>query len=212
MLVKERLNDLLEADHISISFDGPEDVHDYQRGKGTCRKAIEATMLAKDKGLPVSFLTVVTKYNVIRLDEVLDVTKKIGIGALFQPVEEYEHAGAAAKGMVPEKDNVTRAFKALMGKRHVINSEACLKQFVKPFVSYGNCAAGRLFCRIDPDGTMHPCGRAFRKKDAPNVREGFLKGFQRLGKPVCNSCLCALQIEASIPLRMRLASIKNLAM
>jgi MoaA/NifB/PqqE/SkfB family radical SAM enzyme len=209
-LVKKRLGDILGLDGLAISIDGPREVHDKQRGKGSYDKAMDAAISGRDAGLDVSFLAVVTRHSVGRLEELIETANALGIGILLQPVEHYAHSGKATTSLLPSRASLENSIRMLMNERSILNSGACLRNFMEPErLSHRNCAAGRIFCRIDPDGSMYPCGRTSNRKDPPNVRGGFLKGFRELEPPLCGGCYCAGLAEANMLFRLDASSIRK---
>jgi len=210
LLVKQRLNDILELDHLSLSIDGPEGVHDALRGNGMHKKVMEAALEASGAGIETSFLAVMTHRNLPYLGELLDDTQCMGVKVLFQPVEAYEHSSKVAASLRPTKEELRRFFRSIP-KKAIMNSSVCIREFVNPSIKPSNCAGGRLICRIAPDGFMFPCGRANNIGKAPDVRDGFLRGFMSLGVPSCNGCFCAGNVEASLLFRFNLHAIKKAA-
>ena len=208
-LVKQMLPLLLNLDRLSVSLDGPKTLHEIQRGKGSYDKAVEAVEYAKKNGINVSIATVVTKNNAHALKDICSIASGMGVKVLFQPVENYAYSSNHAGEMAADRSLLKEAFESIKDDRNVLNSKACLRHFVKPTVNISNCGAGRIFCRIDPNGDMFPCGRTVRNKNPPNVRDGFLKGFLNLGRPECNVCYCANHVEASLILRKNISAIRN---
>lgn len=202
-LLRERLNEMEGADHISVSIDGPRVIHDSKRGKGSFEKALDGAKKSKSQGINTSLLAVLTKENTDSVVEILNIAKDNDMKVLFQPVETYRHASLQTRSMAPNLESLKNAVNILLNSTHVMNSRGCLKQFVNSSIKPDRCAAGRVFCRIEPDGSMYACGRSKGTKTNPDVRKGFLKGVLSLPQPKCKACLCAGQIEISLLYNLR---------
>lgn len=208
LLVKDMLSDIEKLDMLSVSLDGPKRVHDLHRGKGSYEKVLNGIKAAKRYGLNVHVLAVVTRYNVNLLHEILAIADELDTEVLFQPVESYTHSSDVEKLSPPQKE-LESAFSQIIGQKRVLNSKSCLMHFIKPKINSGNCGASRIFCRVDPDGSILPCGRGVLLQNPPNVRQGFLNGFNLLPKPSCSGCFCASQVEASLLLGLNLDAIRS---
>lgn len=211
-LVKEHIDDILQLNRISISLDGNQAIHETHRGKGTYKKTIDGLFIAKEHGLNVDITTVITRHNVEHLDEVLSIAKDADVGVLFQPVDTYTFSGESVKEILAEKNLLREAIKKLVGDKTVLNSKAGLRHFIYPTgFDCNDCIAGRLFCRIEPDGSMYACSRSTNRKKPPNVRTGFLKGFKDLKDPVCKRCTCFGNVELNLLFQLKFNSIlKNI--
>ncbi|WP_252896865.1 radical SAM protein [Metallosphaera hakonensis] len=63
---------------VSISIDGPEEIHDQFRGvQGAFKMAIEAVKSLQSAGLPVQINSTISKYNVDRLQELRETIEKL---------------------------------------------------------------------------------------------------------------------------------------
>jgi len=209
LLLRQRFNDIAELDHLSLSLDGPRDIHDALRGKDTHAKVMDAAMEASGRGLETSFLTVITKRNICSLGEMLEDAQSMGIKVLFQPVDTYAHSSETAARLKPAKKELARFFRDAP-RKSIMNSTACIREFVAPTLNLSNCAAGKIMCRIAPDGLMFPCGRA-SNEGTHDVRNGFLRGFLSLKKPTCSGCCCAGHVEMSMLFRLNPHSVKRAA-
>ncbi len=205
-LVKRKIDDIMPLNRLSISLDGDKSIHEIHRGKGTYKKTIEGIRTAKEHGLNVDITTVITKYNVEHLDEVLKIARDMDVGVLFQPVDTYTFSAKGVKNIIPEKKKFTDAIRKLTQEKNVMNSTDCLRHFIKPEgFNYNNCSAGKIFCRIEPDGSMYACSRSNNRENPPNVRGGFLKGFQELNFPVCSRCNCFGNVELNLLFQLKIA-------
>jgi radical SAM protein with 4Fe4S-binding SPASM domain len=71
---------------VNISIEGREATHDFLRGKGTYRKAINALKELTGKGIEATVAATVSRYNFKELSDIVDITAKAKATTLrFQP-------------------------------------------------------------------------------------------------------------------------------
>ena len=75
-LVRERIDELKNLDILCLSLEGEKDVHDAIRGAGSYDKVIEAAQCARERGIKISFATVLTKRNLDSIDFILAKAKE----------------------------------------------------------------------------------------------------------------------------------------
>jgi radical SAM protein with 4Fe4S-binding SPASM domain len=73
----ERLNSL-PVHEIQVSIDGMEQGHDYLRGAGGFKRAVEAARLATDSGRGLSVATMIHANNLFEMDELENLVKDLG--------------------------------------------------------------------------------------------------------------------------------------
>ena len=71
----------LGVESVAVSVDGPEDVHDAFRQRGSFKRAFEAIDALSDAGIPVSVISALRADNAPRLPEFFETLKKHGIFA-----------------------------------------------------------------------------------------------------------------------------------
>lgn len=71
----------LDIESVAVSVDGPEDVHDAFRQKGSYTRAFEAITALTDAGIPVSVISALRADNAPRLKEFYETLKKYPIFA-----------------------------------------------------------------------------------------------------------------------------------
>ncbi|OGQ89240.1 MAG: hypothetical protein A2289_20705 [Deltaproteobacteria bacterium RIFOXYA12_FULL_58_15] len=76
-VLAQRMRDAHLA-NIAVSIDGPEQVHDRIRGKGTFKKTTQAVQTLKEVGMPVTVMTTINRLNLPVLQETYDVAVKLG--------------------------------------------------------------------------------------------------------------------------------------
>jgi radical SAM protein with 4Fe4S-binding SPASM domain len=151
---------------LMISLDGPEEVHDSIRGRGTYAKAWNAVRTAQALGIPVRVNTVVMRRNLGTIPLLLSRTVDLGL-----KVHSFFHftpfgAGAALADEVigedewlPFVDELRRFCRA----RRVADTEVVVEQV---FLAWPDLTPGqvlgcrirhRRYCQILCDGSVSPC-------------------------------------------------------
>ena len=74
-LVAEQIDGLKYVNSVNMTLDGPESIHDQQRGKGNFKQVLNAVDLIKNKGIPVYIVSVSTRNSCTRIQEILDPAK-----------------------------------------------------------------------------------------------------------------------------------------
>lgn len=205
ILLKEKLNSLKWINRINISFDGPIEVHDRLRGEGTHDRVISAMKEASRLGIPVTLTAVISNANIQHLDYILEIAEKFGSKVLFQPISEF---GSNDIHMLsPDRNRYKEAIGRLINEKKenngvILNSLAGLKHIACwPKPTGISCFGGKLYFRVEPDGSINTCPRLFfnygsRTQDILKLR---VKGaIQRLLISSCKSCWCAQMVEFNL--------------
>lgn len=201
-LVAEQIDGLRDVNSANLTLDGPESIHDRQRGKGNFKKVIHAIELFKRKGIPVYVVSVATKNNCARIPEVLELARSLEIKALIQPVffSEQSHANNLEgyvnikyddKAMVETLDYLIKLKE--QGDACLILSKRYYRNVKESIIKGGKIRclnAGSLFCTISPDGRVAPCNLLVRDLRWLNGNEiGFRKAFMDMPPINCDGCL-----------------------
>lgn len=201
-LVAEQIDGLKDVNSMNLTLDGPELIHDQQRGKGNFKKVIHAIELIKQKGIPVYVVSVATKSNCAKIPEVLELARSFEIKALIQPVffSEQSHANNREgyanmryddKAMIETLDYLIKLKgegdqSIMLSKRYYMNVKKSIASGAK--VRCRN--AGSLFCTISPDGRVTPCNLLVRDMRWLNGNEvGFRKAFMDMPEVNCGGCI-----------------------
>jgi len=92
-LVPARIDELTTLRVLAISIDGPEEVHDSARGVGSYHKAMDALAVARDRGIQIRLLTVLSKQNLEYLkgltpNPCIICNEKIKFGILLEKAKD----------------------------------------------------------------------------------------------------------------------------
>ncbi|MCF7907354.1 MAG: radical SAM protein [Candidatus Omnitrophica bacterium] len=203
-LVSQKIKEIRKANPlIIISYDGPQDVHGRQRQKDSYQSVLDAIEAAKKCNIFVKLHTVLTRHNIEHVDSILDFAKKLDLTVNFAVVEFTPFSKEeAVKTLLPPKDKYKSALKYLIfekrkGNSSVSNSLSGL-QYLEQWPEYRkiNCCAGRIYCRIESNGDVFPCGNLIFKSKPRNCLElGFKNAFENIEFNDCKSCWCDTRIE-----------------
>lgn len=226
--IPARLDELAGLDFLAISLDGPQQVHDHARGKGSFATAVEAIRAARDAGIEVWTTTVLTRLNIGRIAETLDLASSLGVRASFLPVMEEGLKSRNAAALQPERGEFVAAMDYLLRERSRSATPLALSKDLLRFYrdKWGReltacqtgawqggtlaCQAGRLFCSIAPDGRLYPCNYLQGARPADSAVElGFAAALQRMTQPDCGGCWCDSFTESNLIFSPRPGAVLN---
>jgi len=215
-LVKKKIRELKGLDLLTLSLDGPEEVHDVIRGKGSYRETMEAASIARENNIRVNFATVLTGLNLGSVDFILDNAARIGGTAIFQPASPALLGSDSPDPMSPPVDGYRAAIKGLIdkkmrGARNIGSSVSALNHLYSwPDPALISCAGGAISCRIEPNGDVVYCSRTDMPFKPMNcVRDGFREAFRRLKPVTCDKCWCAARVDLNLIFKGDLQAILN---
>lgn len=196
--VTERLGELTGLDLVCITLDGPRDVHDAQRRRGSYDKAIGAIEALAGRGVPSVTMTVLTPRGADAIDHVLDVAAAMGFKAFFQLEHDKscDVDAAIAPRLADERvaDVARRLLDAKRRGRPVGNSCELLERHASGRRYLGTCEdcwAGMYYGYVLSDGTVAPCLLTQWQVPTSNGRrDGFAHAFGRLEAPQGPGCAC----------------------
>ena len=204
-LFAQKIHRLRKLNEIKLSLDGPEEIQDELRGKGSYREAIAAATDAKRNMIKVSFNTVLSAHNLTCLGFILDIARKFEAKVTFQPATPFLLGGDKVNPVTPLQNDYRRAIAILINtkkmNKHIANSFSGLAYLYRwPYaVRKMHCYGGRFGCRIEVNGALSHCGVYRHKEDSGNLQNckhsDFKLAFQRLAEIYCNECWCAPDIE-----------------
>ena len=218
-LVLEKIEDLNGIDRIKFSLDGPQDIHDYVRGKGSFEKVMQAITLCQSKNIPVRLECVLSKYNLdcIAYLVALAIRKKLIIS--FQPaIETLLWSNEPNPAAPRSSDEYQQAIKELIRLKKsgapIYNSLAGLNHLAYwPNKRSIYCSAGQLNLDVESDGTLLSCDRYFCQTYKDSEKEDFAdikKSVARLGRiNDCNMCWCSSLVEFNLIMSFNINGIIN---
>lgn len=215
-LVPKRIEEIKNLDILILSLDGPEDVQDSLRCKGSYDKIIKSLELCRDRGIKVWTITVLTKKNIKHVDFILDLAEEYGFHTIFQPVYNYLLYKGTLKGLAPSREEFKRAIEKVMERKKKGSNVASSFDYLDSILSWPNikrktkCWAGRSYCYIDTQGEVYPCIDLIGKVKAENGLEvGFRKAFESMAEIDCKGCWINCYLENDLITAIKPKSILN---
>ncbi|HEY3353818.1 MAG TPA: radical SAM protein [Polyangia bacterium] len=206
LLVPRHRATIRRLSHLTISMDGPAEVHDAARGAGAFDRAVRGLRTAQDLGVAVGLTCTVARHNAAVIDRVLDVAVALGCQVVFQPARSSLILGAAGGDARPFQLGPAEARAAFAGLEAakaaglpVGNRWSSLRHFrTFPDDTPLPCAAGWVNATLDPRGRLFPCGLVSRSGPAPSaLHGGAAAAFRRLARTGCAQCWCARVVEGN---------------
>jgi MoaA/NifB/PqqE/SkfB family radical SAM enzyme len=200
-MVPKRIADVEKLDLICVTLDGPPEVHDLQRHKGSQVRALKAIELLRSMGKNVVTMTVMTSRGINTVDYVLEKARELGVRSFFQLVHDSEGDPDKDIGAGISESRITDVALHLLRRKDegwpVGPSRTYLRalageggQGVRRLHSCNECYASRYYLAITPQGDVIACPLTFREKSFNGREVGFLEAFKRLGQPQASGCAC----------------------
>jgi len=219
-LVINKIDVVKQLDYLKISFDGPESVHDYLRGKGSYRSVMEAAEECRKRGVAFGFATTLTRYNIEAIPEILKVARRFNTIVAFQPLKQLYRGVENITEIAPEQEGYRKAVSILLaeklsGNRNIRNSPAGLRHIYNwPRYKRLACRAGKIFCIINVNGDICPCDRIHYDRSLPNIAAGNMReALAQLPEVHCEGCGFCGSLELNYLMSFKieiLSSIKRI--
>lgn len=210
-LVHKKINEIKNLDLLVFSIDGPKEVHDKNREKGSYDKAIKGIKVAKKAGLKVWTITTLTKFNnKSSIDHILSLARKYKLLTTFQVMHHNVSLAGNKQTMYAVNEKYKDLIRKLISEKKkgapIVTSLKFLRYLLKwedysincsrKKVRFTKCFAGKLFCNVDTDGTVYPCVNKIGSFKGKNIRDvGFKKAFKYAKDNNCNSCTASGVME-----------------
>lgn len=215
-LVPQRIGELRNLNLLGLSLDGPEEVQDYIRGEGSYKEVIKAINIAKDKGIKVRMLTVLSKFNLNAINFLLRKAIEFDVSVVFQPATRLILGGEKKNPIAPGDKEYKRAINELiaekrMSKKLIGNSISGLKfLYYWPHPKRIKCLSNLISCRIESEGCVYICFRNQHQGDQIDSKNLSVRiAFSRLPLLYCDRCCCASSVEINCLLGLKIEAILN---
>ena len=203
-LLPARIEELDDLSSVTISLDGPAPVMDALRGPGSHARAVRGIRAARRVGLPVTLHATIARANVEQVDAIVGEARRMGLRINMAPVTPTP-LGDRGDQHYPEPEVFQGAIQRVLeqkrrGERALLSSTPCLEHLASwPTPQRLPCAAGRIYTRIEPDGTLHSCGDLLLQHAGVSALEhGFEAAFRRLPAAGCDRCWCDTRVEMNL--------------
>ena len=175
LFTKEYVKKIKNAgcDSVQISIEGPEDLNDLIRGRGTFQKIMSAIRNCKDEGFNVTAGVTVSKVNISGFCDL--------VGTLDGKVDKFHVSElvqiGAGTGMEPlsknERFELYKFVYAWNGKSKVFIEDPTYCS-ISPDLADKRAGCGAFICLmcVDTDGSVYPCRRAPMKMGTVDDLEG----------------------------------------
>src|SRR3989338_3211679 len=191
--IPARVKELRKISLLKLSLDGSKELHESVKRGVRFEDVTKAADACIRQDIKFTFCATITKHNVRHLDSILDIARFYNTIVAFQPVHPLFEAPNAINNYYPSPIELRAAVEMLIrkkreGSRHIRNSLLGLRYLYNwPDYPKLRCWAGKVFCMINPDGTLMPCDRITYNLKLPNcIDGGFIKAFR--GLPLIKKC------------------------
>ena len=171
LFTERDLADLSEvgAESVSVSIDGPKEIHDAYRQKGSFSRALQAVRVLSGAGIPVSVISTLNGENVRYLEEFYEILKDLPIFAW--QLQACSPMGHASSGAVPFRFDVQRVISFVESRMYdapfamgiadnigyFTPSEGSLRGNLSGKAYFRGCSAGISSVGIDSIGRVRGC-------------------------------------------------------
>lgn len=195
MLFKRRLSELKKVDKIFFSLDGPKEIHEKIKGKGTYEKTIEAIKLAKKGNFNITIQSIICEENVknnfFGLRFLFNLAEELEVRVTFHPIYSHAYSRNFYQQLTSVKNiQALKLIKKTKKKsKYIGRANATYVEWIRSFEGKERklkSYAGLLYCHLLPDGKVSPC--FFKKEKYDGLKFGFFNAFKSLTVPhYCNS-------------------------
>lgn len=216
MLLDERPEVLAEVQRVTMSLDGPREIHDAIRGEGAFDKVLQGAEIVRRRGIPLNFTTVVHCDNVGILPDIFRLFPEPPVPFMFQPASpRTKGSGCRANPKHLDAAPLAEAFaKLIEAKRQglpIANSRTGLWYLQeRGRLADLPCQGGRLFVRIDADGRFRRCGYTEPGPTPPLMTpDGIRQAMTHIPRSTCAACYSAIRVEFNLMMRGNLDALRN---
>lgn len=230
-MVPQRINEIKNIDIVFLSFDGDQESHEYQRGKGSFTRYLRAVETLKENNIKFWTTTVLTSRNKGSLEFIFEMAEKYGFSTNFHllyyapdnPEEHFHPANQPNELIMGDREN-REVIKLLIKKKKegapivssynyfdfLLDWDDYTKMYSNRRYNSIKCWAGKLYCYVDTGGTVYPCGDSIGRIKGYNALEmGFENAFNHLREIPCNSCIVACGVEQNVMFSLNVKAILN---
>lgn len=204
-LITRHIDQLDKLKRINLSLDGPRDINDSIRGKGSFDNVMRAVDIARGKNIPIIELTaVLSNKNIDSIDSLLRLAQELRVRVNFQIAAHFIYASMEKNQLAPSDLEIKKAVSSLLKARRfnksIGNSTAGLRYLLRyPEYRAMRCSQGIIVARIGPDGVLYRCDSCpdTRSQKTKSIIEvGFNEAWDGLKPYICSSgCGCVKAVE-----------------
>jgi len=220
-LIEKRLDEIRNAHALCVSLDGPADVNDPLRGKGTFERAVKGIQASVEAGIPTRIHAVLTRLNLHRMRELAQISKELRAPLSISPPnflgetndetlritkDEYKIFWKEFLGLYKEGFPIANSPDAIVKCQ---DWPADYHQFIRTGEKFPDykpifCLNGHTYAALSADGLMYNCINL--ECQGPSIHEYGIRGaWSKLleWRPDCVSCSSINCIETAMLLRLQ---------
>lgn len=217
LLLPKKIAEIKDIDKLQLSIDGPEEMHDAVRGKGSFKALMEAIKSARRYDIKIYLTHVLLKNNLKYVDFILNKAEELKLPIAVQPGRLKRLVSSLDNEIAPPVEEYRRTIDLLISKkregyRWLSNSVAGLK-FLRNWPEekwLASCVAGRLHCSVDPAGFITSCSSPtsiLSQGNRTGVSDNFEDSFNNLRPFRCGQCWCGNVVELNLAYNFNLDAI-----
>lgn len=199
--LRKRQDILKKLNSVTVSLDGPADVHDFERGEGAHEQAMDGIKVVVENGIKLNLNAVLSRNNTRTecIDYLLDVADKNNTYITFQPSSEEVLRGDGKNPASPDTDVYRKIIDYIIEKKkqklRVGNSVTGLLHLrTWPNLAAIPCAGHSLYRRIDNTGNIQICGIV--QESFGNIfDDDYERMFKDSNERMCDKCWCWSRVE-----------------
>ena len=156
---------------VQVSIEGPEEIHESIRGKGSFSGSLRGVRILLDAGLRVTLNVTLSSLNAGSFMDIVELASNLGVHSLgFSRLVPSGRGGAMLNTMLAAeevKDLYEKIFSLDTGNLRIVTGDPVASQLSieigadRGNIPMGGCAAGVSGLTILPDGTIVPCRRLY---------------------------------------------------
>jgi MoaA/NifB/PqqE/SkfB family radical SAM enzyme len=159
---EEKLELLKKVDLVNLSFDGPPEVHDLQRFKGSFEIFERNIDFLRKNKIRFRAISVLTNKNMGHVDFILDYAQKHKFDVFFQPLSNtYFFRGNIPEALVLSEEDRRRTARLLLKYKRkyksLANSRFMLRHLLSENRSHYRCYAQGFFIYAHYNGDIYHC-------------------------------------------------------
>lgn len=222
-LVPQHLDAIRQLDSLIISLDGPGELHDAARGKGSHAKVLRAIDAARAH-VPVFLLSVLSRKNVSAIPYLCAIAKEKECHISFQTVTGSTEAFAAdVSDLLLSEEETKRIYREIYERKKTNEWIVTSKSFVdliqgadfsmaRPQHQLGvvKCWYGRAIAHVDSNGDVNSCSVMIGKEPSLNLtRHSFGEAWAHLAGNVCPGCNMTCGVEYNMLFSLKVRAMLN---
>ncbi|HXX58780.1 MAG TPA: radical SAM protein [Thermodesulfovibrionales bacterium] len=155
---------------VQVSIEGPEEIHESIRGKGSFSSSLKGVRHLLEAGLTVTLNTTLSEMNADYFMDMVELSTSLGVQKLGFSRLVPSGRGYGLLDKMIEKEKVRRLYEEISSLKPegltIVTGDPVASQMDSPVeegdtdsIPFGGCSAGVSGLTLLPDGTITPCRR-----------------------------------------------------